>query len=96
MESAMPKYSHLRTPKQIGQYMSENIKRIKKVISHMKNPVDRWNYIIDQTPETNWGVKMCDNLIEWAGKYLPGGIERPELDWEALKEMCGKIGNGGR
>ena len=75
---------------EIGPFMSEHIARMKRLLRNMGNPVDRWNYIIDETPDTSWGVKMCDTLIDYAAK-LTGGIKRPRLDSSKLREMTDGI-----
>ena len=61
--------------KQVGQYMSENLSRMIRILRNMPEAVDRWNYIMDNIPDTEWGMQMGDNLVKACSK-MPGGIKR--------------------
>jgi len=76
-------------PEQIGEYMRKNISRIKSELRTMTNPVDRFNFIIDQTPDTRWGIKMCDNLMLWAREN--GGVKQPDYDKSQFSDGVGDI-----
>ena len=84
----MQPYENLK-PDEIGGYMSENLGRIKRMLVRMPAKVERWNYIMDQCPDTIWGVKMIENLLAWAKEN--GGIERPKFG-TGLSKLAGKIG----
>ncbi len=73
--------------------ISDEYDRIKRLVSKMPDPVDRWNALCDLTPDNTLGVTMMSKLLPWASK-LKGGVKRPDLDWTKLKEMCGQIGGG--
>ena len=84
----MQPYEHLK-PEQIGGYMSENLGRIKRILQRTPDKVERWNYIMEECPDTQWGIKMIDNLLVWA--RANGGIERPKFG-TSLSKLAGKIG----
>ena len=84
----MQPYENLK-PDEIGGYMSENLGRIKRMLVRMPDKVERFHYIMDECPDTQWGIKMIDNLMAWA--EANGGVERPKFG-TGLSKLAGKIG----
>ena len=85
----MQPYKHLK-PEEIGQHMKDEWARIRRVASRIPDKIERFEYIVDECPDTQWGGMMCDSLLKWARDN--GGIEARKLDWTPLDRMKSKIG----
>jgi len=59
-----------------------------RVLQSDISPLERWEHICNNVSK----VAMCDQLVEHC-RRVGLEIEKPKLDWTALKEMCSKIGH---
>jgi len=62
-----------------------------RMIQRIAEPVERWNYICDNVKI----VAMCEAIVEHCAK-IGLKLQRPRLDWAALKAIVYKIGEAGK
>ena len=63
----------------IKNAIKEELARMKRILNSMHNPQERWNFICDNTSDTQTGLLLCGLLIEWC-KTTRVGITKPEFE----------------
>lgn len=58
--------AHKDDPAELNGLLSDNYSRLRSMLSKISEPINRWNYLCDTTPDSQLGCHMMDKILDWA------------------------------